>query len=267
MKRRLSAGIALVGSPKVLVLDEPSAGLDPLARRLLWNTMIRTMGDRAVILTTHSMDEAEALCTRLGILIQGRMRCIGTSQHLKNKFGKGYEVSIHMKQNDLSEVTKVVRAFVSKHKSAILLERRENGVRFLIPAERNKQFAVSCLFETLEDLNKIHRIDFYGVTQGSLEQIFLDFANAVNGTESISQDSAIESRPFDSTDVIHTHKWNEEHDEGAAEPLLDEEHRGGSFDVTPVGNRRTHGDGDGFSDSEEATETNTDEEYCDLAIV
>ena len=67
MKRKLCVAIALIGDPEVVLLDEPSAGLDPVSRRNLWNVILRTMSNRAVILTTHSMEEAEALSTKMGI--------------------------------------------------------------------------------------------------------------------------------------------------------------------------------------------------------
>jgi ABC-type multidrug transport system ATPase subunit len=66
MKRRLSIAIALVGDPKVVFLDEPTTGLDPENRRNLWDILVQSKGKRAVILTTHSMEEADVLCSRIG---------------------------------------------------------------------------------------------------------------------------------------------------------------------------------------------------------
>lgn len=77
MKRRLSVAIALMGDPLVVYLDEPSTGLDPSSRRLLWDVIKKARLDKAVVLTTHSMEEAEALCDRLGIFVGGRLRCVG----------------------------------------------------------------------------------------------------------------------------------------------------------------------------------------------
>jgi ATP-binding cassette subfamily A (ABC1) protein 3 len=92
MKRKLCVAIALIGDPDVCLLDEPSAGLDPVSRRNLWDVILRTMSHRSVVLTTHSMDEAEALCRRIGIMVQGQLRVLGSGQHLKHKFGSGYEL-------------------------------------------------------------------------------------------------------------------------------------------------------------------------------
>lgn len=66
MKRRLSIAIALVGDPKIIFLDEPSTGLDPENRRQLWNILVESRGKRAMVLTTHSMEEADVLCNRIG---------------------------------------------------------------------------------------------------------------------------------------------------------------------------------------------------------
>lgn len=77
MKRRLSVAISLIGSPLVAYLDEPSTGLDPSSRRLLWDVIKKAKKRTAIVLTTHSMEEAEALCDRLGIFVGGKLQCIG----------------------------------------------------------------------------------------------------------------------------------------------------------------------------------------------
>jgi energy-coupling factor transporter ATP-binding protein EcfA2 len=93
-KRKLSVAIALIGDPPVVFLDEPSTGVDPVARRFMWGVIARVAaadrGGTSIILTTHSMEEVEALCTRIGIMVGGRLRCLGTSQHLKSTHGAGF---------------------------------------------------------------------------------------------------------------------------------------------------------------------------------
>ncbi|TPX73305.1 hypothetical protein CcCBS67573_g05432 [Chytriomyces confervae] len=91
MRRRLSIGIALTANPKILVLDEPTTGLDPETRRQIWKIVerIRGLGDKCVIITTHSMDEADALCTRIGIVVDGAVRVLGDQLTLKRKFNEG----------------------------------------------------------------------------------------------------------------------------------------------------------------------------------
>jgi len=98
-KRKLSVGIALIGNPPIVFLDEPSTGMDPASRRSMWDLIQATMAGRSVILTTHSMEECEALCSRIGIMVSGRLRCLGSSQHLKNKFGRGYQLDVTLSLN------------------------------------------------------------------------------------------------------------------------------------------------------------------------
>ena len=96
-KRKLSVALAIVGSPPIILLDEPSAGMDPEARRFMWRVVGQIASDKtsAVILTTHSMEEAEALSSKMGIMVKGGIfKCFGTPQHIKDKFGTGYVVEI-----------------------------------------------------------------------------------------------------------------------------------------------------------------------------
>lgn len=104
-KRKLSTAIALVGNPPIVLLDEPTTGMDPTTRRYLWDVLTGiTKEGRSIVLTshrcryycsylfivkvtnlTHSMEECEALCTRLAIMVNGSFKCLGSIQHLKNK--------------------------------------------------------------------------------------------------------------------------------------------------------------------------------------
>ncbi|KAI3471688.1 hypothetical protein Pfo_028338 [Paulownia fortunei] len=96
-KRKLSVAIAMIGDPPLVILDEPSTGMDPIAKRFMWEVISRLStrrGKTAVILTTHSMNEAQALCTRIGIMVGGKLRCIGSPQHLKNRFGNHLELEV-----------------------------------------------------------------------------------------------------------------------------------------------------------------------------
>jgi ATP-binding cassette subfamily A (ABC1) protein 1 len=98
-KRKLSVGIALIGSPPLIFLDEPSTGVDPAARRFMWDIIanISTLRkESSVVLTTHVMEEAEALCARIGIMVGGRLRCLGSGQHLKGRFGQGYQLEFKL---------------------------------------------------------------------------------------------------------------------------------------------------------------------------
>ena len=107
-KRKLSVAMAIVGNPPIILLDEPSAGMDPEARRFMWSVVEKiSQRDKksAVILTTHSMEEAEALSTKMGIMVRGGIfRCFGSSQHIKNKFATGYELEVKIRKTTFVEL-------------------------------------------------------------------------------------------------------------------------------------------------------------------
>ena len=109
-KRKLSVAQALIGNPPLVLMDEPSTGMDPVSRRALWD-IISTVSARrkecTIIITTHSMEEAEALCTKVGIMVGGRLRCFGTIQDLKSKFGHGYTLNSKFYEATDEEVEKV----------------------------------------------------------------------------------------------------------------------------------------------------------------
>ncbi|EQC39389.1 hypothetical protein SDRG_03591 [Saprolegnia diclina VS20] len=98
-KRKLSVAIAMIGAPPIIFLDEPSTGMDPVSRRFMWDVIadISTRSkESTILLTTHSMEECEALCTRVGIMVGGRLRCLGSIQHLKHRFGDGLMMHIKL---------------------------------------------------------------------------------------------------------------------------------------------------------------------------
>ena len=104
-KRKLSVAISFLCSPPIVLLDEPSTGMDPEARRFMWSVIhkISTKGKKAsVIMTTHSMDEAETLCKRMAIMVNGEFVCLGRSGEIKEKYGYGYEIEVRIKP--LSEI-------------------------------------------------------------------------------------------------------------------------------------------------------------------
>eukprot|EP01017_Pseudomicrothorax_dubius_P010676 TRINITY_DN13843_c0_g1_i1.p1 TRINITY_DN13843_c0_g1~~TRINITY_DN13843_c0_g1_i1.p1 ORF type:complete len:246 (+),score=52.73 TRINITY_DN13843_c0_g1_i1:60-740(+) len=94
MKRRLSMAIACIGDPRIIFLDEPTTGMDPKSRREVWDLIQDMKKNRVVILTTHAMEEADALSDRIAVAVDGYLKCIGTSLYLKNHFGEGYRLSL-----------------------------------------------------------------------------------------------------------------------------------------------------------------------------
>lgn len=97
-RRKLSVAIALIGGSKLVLLDEPTSGMDLSARRKLWNMLKNYKTNRIIILTTHYMDEADILGDRIGIMTEGRLICLGSSLFLKNRFGVGYNLTMVKKE-------------------------------------------------------------------------------------------------------------------------------------------------------------------------
>ncbi|KAF7819038.1 ABC transporter A family member 1 isoform X1 [Senna tora] len=117
-KRKLSVAIAMIGDPPIVILDEPSTGMDPIAKRFMWDVISRIStrrGKTAVILTTHSMNEAQALCTRIGIMVGGRLRCIGSPQHLKTRFGNHLELEVKPTEVSSVDMEILCKAIQERH--------------------------------------------------------------------------------------------------------------------------------------------------------
>jgi ABC-type multidrug transport system ATPase subunit len=175
-KRKLSVGISLIGDPPIVFLDEPSSGVDPLSRRFMWKLISETMSDRAVILTTHFMDECEALCGKIGIMVGGRLRCLGSAQHLKEKFASGFQLDIIV-NHQTSKSEDITKAITSMFPQSRLLEKHVRLLRFQLPSlQEQKISSLADLFEILEK-NKLNiGICDYSISQTTLEQIFLHFS-------------------------------------------------------------------------------------------
>ncbi|EFB17717.1 hypothetical protein PANDA_016243, partial [Ailuropoda melanoleuca] len=175
-KRKLSTGIALLGEPSVIFLDEPSTGMDPVARRLLWDTVARAReSGKAIVITSHSMEECEALCTRLAIMVQGQFKCLGSPQHLKSKFGSGYSLRAKVRSDGQQEALEEFKAFVNLTFPGSVLEDEHQGmVHYHLPGD---DLSWAKVFGVLEKAKEKYAVDDYSVSQISLEQVFLSFAH------------------------------------------------------------------------------------------
>ncbi|KAM4576304.1 ATP-binding cassette sub-family A member 2 isoform 2-T2 [Odontesthes bonariensis] len=171
-KRKLSTAIALIGYPSLIFLDEPTTGMDPKARRFLWNLILDIIKTgRSVVLTSHSMEECEALCTRLGIMVNGRFKCLGSIQHLKNRFGDGYMITVRTKSS--SNVKEVVRFFNRNFPEAVLKERHHTKVQYQLKSEWT---CLAQVFSKMEQVVELLGIEDYSVSQTTLDNVFVNFA-------------------------------------------------------------------------------------------
>jgi ABC-type multidrug transport system ATPase subunit len=187
-KRKLCVAIALIGDPPVVLLDEPSTGVDPESRRFLWDVVLDFLPGRVVVLTSHSMEECEALCHKLGIMVSGSFRCMGGVQHIKNKYGTGYfaEFKVPPEQSEL------LKTFVSSMplSGMSVTEEYEGRVKFHLHIDSSE---LSIVFDEVEKLRQKQQqseqsssdsssqfsqldIQEYNVSQPSLDDIFISFA-------------------------------------------------------------------------------------------
>ncbi|NWU99725.1 ABCA2 protein, partial [Upupa epops] len=171
-KRKLSTAIALIGYPAFIFLDEPTTGMDPKARRFLWNLILDVIKTgRSVVLTSHSMEECEALCTRLAIMVNGRLKCLGSIQHLKNRFGDGYMITVRTKSS--LNVKEVVRFFNRNFPEAVLKERHHTKAQYQLKSD---QISLAQVFSKMEQVVDVLGIEDYSVSQTTLDNVFVNFA-------------------------------------------------------------------------------------------
>ncbi|XP_078519131.1 phospholipid-transporting ATPase ABCA3 [Lissotriton helveticus] len=180
-KRKLSAGIALIGGPSVIFLDEPSTGMDPVARRLLWDAVTRTREcGKAVIITSHSMEECEALCTRLAIMVNGQFKCLGSPQHLKSKFGSGYTLLAKVKSDGDEDGILAFKDFVEMTFPGSVLKHEHQGMVHYHLTDKSLSWAK--VFGVLEKAKEMYHLEDYAVSQISLEQVFMSFTRFQQST-------------------------------------------------------------------------------------
>uniref|UniRef100_A0A452QVR2 ATP binding cassette subfamily A member 7 n=1 Tax=Ursus americanus TaxID=9643 RepID=A0A452QVR2_URSAM len=171
-KRKLATAVALVGDPAVVFLDEPTTGMDPSSRRFLWNSLLAVVREgRSVVLTSHSMEECEALCTRLAIMVSGRFRCLGSAQHLKSRFGAGHTLTLRVP----AARSESALAFVgAAFPGAELREAHGSRLRFQLPP--GGRCALSRVFGELAACGAEHGVEDFSVSQTTLEEVFLHFS-------------------------------------------------------------------------------------------
>ncbi|XP_035432453.1 phospholipid-transporting ATPase ABCA1 [Spodoptera frugiperda] len=183
-KRKLNTAIAFLGRTRLVFVDEPTTGVDPAAKRHVWRATrgVQRAG-RGVVLTSHSMEECEALCSRLTIMVNGRFQCFGTPQHLKNKFSEGFTLIIKMKMEDRDNdtasinssrsVVDTVKEYVTQNfQNPRIMEEYQGLLTYYLP---DRSMAWSRMFGIMERAKRDLEIEDYSISQTTLEQIFLQF--------------------------------------------------------------------------------------------
>uniref|UniRef100_A0A8C3EXC1 ATP binding cassette subfamily A member 12 n=1 Tax=Corvus moneduloides TaxID=1196302 RepID=A0A8C3EXC1_CORMO len=188
--RKLSTALALIGNPSILLLDEPSSGMDPNAKRHLWKIISEEVQNKcSVILTSHSMEECEALCTRLAIMVNGSFQCIGSLQHIKSRFGRGFTVKMHL--NSSTVCTETLTEFMKSHfPNTCLKDRHFNMVEYHVPVSAG---GVANIFDLLEGSKAAFNIRHFSVSQTTTIR-FRAGMSAFGSRVSIPQDRS--AHPF-----------------------------------------------------------------------
>ncbi|XP_054565135.1 ABC-type organic anion transporter ABCA8-like [Eptesicus fuscus] len=174
IKRKLCFALSILGNPSVVLLDEPSTGMDPAGQQQMWQAIRASFNntERGALLTTHYMAEAEALCDRVAIMVAGRLRCIGSIQHLKSKFGKDY--LLEMKVKTLAHVEPLHSEILRLFPQAARQERYSSLMVYKLPVEDVRPLAQA--FFKLERVKQSFDLEDYSLSQSTLEQVFLELS-------------------------------------------------------------------------------------------
>lgn len=168
-KRKLSVAIALCGNSKLVMLDEPTAGMDIGARRALWDMLKSYRSNRIIILTTHYMDEADVLGDRIGIMADGKLLCLGSSLFLKNRYGAGYKLSFAKKTQQRNE--KIEHLMTKVFGNVEKLSETSHEITFSVNNEQALHFKT--FFDDFDKRMRDYDISSYGIAMTSLEEVFL----------------------------------------------------------------------------------------------
>lgn len=166
-KRRLCLAIALIGHSEVLILDEPTYGVDPQHRKRLWEILGTFKGRKTIIMATNSMEAADTLADRIAIIANGRIECYGSKAYLNRRYNIGYDLSMVIKPEcDLPSLQKLIQ----EHSPDPVSLMGKMGMMVNFNVSRNTRFAhlLSFLENNKDDL----RINAVSLQAASIEGQF-----------------------------------------------------------------------------------------------
>lgn len=170
MRRRMMISFTMLTFPDVVLLDEPTTGTDPETRRDVWKSLETLKEDRSIILTTHSMEEADALCDRIGIMALGSLKCLGRATHLKQKFGTGYRIKLAASNHD-----EVLDFLVGLIPDATVAKQNGTLLEITVPAGRAM---LATIFEGMQRNKEALGITEWSCGQTTLDDVFNRIADA-----------------------------------------------------------------------------------------
>lgn len=168
-----------MGNPTMVLLDEPSSGMDAASKRFLWSVIKRRTANFCTLLTTHSMEECEALCSRIGVMVDGALRCLGPIQSLKTKYGQGYKLDLRLDMEN-SKADELIEFLQQGCGGMAKVEEFEPPVMTLTVSR--DVTSLPALMGRLAQAKERHHVLECSVSQCTLEQIFLLMAKKPNFT-------------------------------------------------------------------------------------
>ena len=188
-KRKLSIAIAIVGGSSVIFLDEPTSGMDITSRRNLWNILKRSLNGKIIILTTHYMEEASVLGNRIGILSEGKMKCIGSPLFLIEKLGKNINLNITKRKE--ADNDKIIEFINENFGKGINIENEifDEEILFKIPKKNKKlnKYNWRNFFEKLDEQYEILNIKNYSISMPTLEDVFINLSKIIKQKNEIEE--------------------------------------------------------------------------------
>jgi len=188
MKRRVSFALSLIADPKVIFLDEPTTGLDPETKRHMWTLVGNAKPGRSIVLTTHSMEEADALSDRIGIMAYGSLRCIGSSLHLKAKFGAGHKIDLIVHNGCIEAAMAFMTEMLTARGVAPPQPPNGSSTQFTVQVAHDA-VPLSELFEAMSARPESAGIAQWALRQTSMEEVFLHIARESEADKAARDDA------------------------------------------------------------------------------
>ncbi|ELU00042.1 hypothetical protein CAPTEDRAFT_153439 [Capitella teleta] len=191
-RRKLSTAIALLGDPAVIFMDEPTAGMDPHAKRFLWDLVLNLIKEgKSIVLTSHSMDECEKLCSRMAIMVQGQLKCLGSAQLLKSKYGDGYTIIVNTckKSRVLQSAIDEIKSFMQLNMGSVSLKAKQHG---RLEFEMKGSVDLGQAFRVMEEARNTLPIQDYSICQNTLNNVFVNFVRGHSEGQLAAMDTTTE---------------------------------------------------------------------------
>ena len=181
-KRKLCVALALIGNSELVLLDEPTSGMDIISKRALWDFLKEFKNNKIIILTTHSLDEAEYLGDRIGIMTNGRYICSGTSSFLKSKYPCGFNLNLLINGNICNDIIKQkLYDELIKYEPNLEIKISSKSLFSLNIQSNNKN--IKEIFDVLTNNKEKYGIEDYTISSTSLEDVFLKLNHKITINE------------------------------------------------------------------------------------